>query len=194
MPLSRYNPASVQVIQTAIPDVKILVPRRFEDSRGLFCETYNKRTTALVGIDVEFVQDNQSVSTDANVVRGLHFQLPPFAQDKLIRVIHGSVFDVAVDLRRSSATFGKHVATVLTAGDWQQVYIPSGFAHGFCTLEPGTELLYKVSRFYSPRHERGLLWNDPDLGISWPVSPESALLSEKDTHYPRLRDLRDVFP
>ena len=183
----------MQVIETAIGDVRILVPRRFEDPRGVFCETYSKRALSAMGIEVEFVQDNHSISIERNVVRGLHFQIPPFAQDKLIRVARGSAFDVVVDLRRASPTFGKHVATVLSADNWRQLLVPAGFAHGFCTLEPNTEVLYKVSRFYSPQHDRGVLWNDPDLEIGWPVAAEDALLSDKDLQYPRLRDLRDLF-
>jgi len=169
------------------------VPRRFEDPRGVFCETYSKRALSAMGIEVEFVQDNHSISIERNVVRGLHFQIPPFAQDKLIRVARGSAFDVVVDLRSASPTFGKHVATVLSADNWRQLLVPAGFAHGFCTLEPNTEVLYKVSRFYSPQHDRGVLWNDPDLEIGWPVAAEDALLSDKDLQYPRLRDLRDLF-
>lgn len=169
------------------------MPRRFEDPRGVFCETYSKRALSAMGIEVEFVQDNHSISIERNVVRGLHFQIPPFAQDKLIRVARGSAFDVVVDLRRASPTFGKHVATVLSADNWRQLLVPAGFAHGFCTLEPNTEVLYKVSRFYSPQHDRGVFWNDPDLGIGWPVAAEDALLSDKDLQYPRLRDLRDLF-
>ena len=169
------------------------MPRRFEDPRGVFCETYSKRALSAMGIEVEFVQDNHSISIERNVVRGLHFQIPPFAQDKLIRVARGSAFDVVVDLRRASPTFGKHVATVLSADNWRQLLVPAGFAHGFCTLEPNTEVLYKVSRFYSPQHDRGVLWNDPDLEIGWPVAAEDALLSDKDLQYPRLRDLRDLF-
>jgi dTDP-4-dehydrorhamnose 3,5-epimerase len=183
----------VQVIDTEIPEVKVLVPRRFGDPRGVFCETYSKRTLASVGIHVDFVQDNESISTERGVVRGMHFQLPPFAQAKLVRVVRGSVFDVVVDIRRSSPTFGKHVTATLTGENWQQVYVPPGFAHGFCVLEPNTEVIYKVSNFYSPEHDRGLIWNDPDLGIKWPVSPADAKLSEKDLRHPRLKDAKDLF-
>lgn len=183
----------MQIIQTAIAEVKILVPRRFTDARGIFCETYSKRALAAAGIGLDFVQDNHSISLERGVVRGLHFQIPPFAQDKLVRVVRGSVLDVAVDIRRGSPTFGKHVGTILSADNWQQMLVPAGFAHGFCTLEANTEVLYKVTRFYSPEHDRGLLWNDPDLGIAWPVSPEEAKLSDKDLKHPRLRDAKDLF-
>ena len=183
----------VQVIVTDIPEVKVLVPRRFGDPRGVFCETYSKRTLGSLGIEFDFVQDNQSISTERGVVRGLHFQLPPFAQAKLIRVARGAVFDVVVDIRRSSPTFGKHVTATLTADNWQQVFVPAGFAHGFCVLEPNTDVIYKVTNFYSPEHDRGLIWNDPDLGIKWPVSAADAKLSEKDLRHPRLRDAKELF-
>ena len=183
----------MQVVDTDIPEVKVLVPRRFGDPRGVFCETYSKRTLASLGIEFDFVQDNQSISTERGVVRGLHFQLPPFAQAKLIRVARGAVFDVVVDIRRSSPTFGKHVTATLTADNWQQVFVPAGFAHGFCVLEPNTEVIYKVTNFYSPEHDRGLIWNDPDLGIKWPVSAADAKLSEKDLRHPRLRDAKELF-
>jgi dTDP-4-dehydrorhamnose 3,5-epimerase len=172
--------------------VKVLVPKLFRDPRGVFCETYSKRVLAELGIQKEFIQDNQSISVAKGVVRGLHFQLPPFAQDKLIRVVRGSVYDVAVDLRKGSATFGKHVGFVLSAENWHQAWIPAGFAHGFCTLEAGTEVVYKVTAFYSPQHDRGLLWNDPELGIEWPVGAVEAELSEKDKKHPRLRELKEL--
>ncbi len=183
----------MQVFETAIPGVKILEPRQYSDSRGVFCETYSRRALSAIGIDVEFVQDNHSISRERNTVRGLHFQIPPFAQDKLIRVSRGSIFDVVVDLRRESATFGKHVATILSADNWRQLFVPAGFAHGLCTLEPGTSVLYKVSQFYSPEHDRGVLWNDPELGIEWPTEASDALLSEKDSRFPKLKDLPGYF-
>lgn len=183
----------MQIIETAIPDVKILEPRRFADRRGVFCETYNRKTLASLGIDLEFVQDNQSISLERGVVRGMHFQLPPFAQAKLVRVVRGSVLDVVVDIRRGSATFGRHVSTVLSADNWRQVFVPAGFAHGFCTLEANTEVLYKVSAYYSPQHDRGILWNDPALGIDWPVLAGEAKLSEKDQKHPTLRESKDLF-
>jgi dTDP-4-dehydrorhamnose 3,5-epimerase len=183
----------VQVIDTDIPEVKVLVPRRFGDPRGVFCETYSRRTLSSVGIEVEFVQDNQSISTERGVVRGLHYQLPPFEQAKLVRVVRGAAYDVVVDIRRGSPTFGKHVAATLTGENWHQVFVPAGFAHGFCTLEPNTEVIYKVSNFYSPEHDRGLMWNDPELGIKWPVAPGEAKLSEKDLRHPRLRDAKELF-
>ena len=174
----------MQVEELAIPSVKVLTARRFADRRGFFSEVYSRRTLALSGMDVEFVQDNHSRSTDRGTVRGLHFQIPPRAQYKLVRVVRGSVFDVAVDLHRRSPTYGAHVSVVLSTEAWNQVLVPAGFAHGFMTLEPDTEVVYKVSDFYAAEYERGLLWNDPDLGIEWPVPEREAVLSEKDRRQP----------
>ena len=174
----------MQVQALTIPDVKILTPRKFGDSRGFFSEVYNRRTLAEAGIDTEFVQDNHSLSACRGTVRGLHFQTPPHAQDKLVRVMRGSVFDVAVDLRRGSPTYGLHASAVLSAEAWNQILVPVGFAHGFMTLEPGTEVVYKVSDFYAPDHDEGLLWNDPALGIRWPIPEEEAVLSDKDRGQP----------
>jgi len=167
-----------------IPDVKILTPRKLGDSRGFFSEVYNRRALAEVGIDTEFVQDNHSLSACRGTVRGLHFQTPPRAQDKLVRVVRGSVFDVAVDLRGSSPTYGRHVSVVLSAGAWNQILVPVGFAHGFMTLEPDTEVVYKVSDYYAPDHDEGLAWNDPALGIRWPIPENEAALSDKDRGLP----------
>lgn len=184
---------SLQVLATEIADVKLVIPRIHRDHRGFFSETYNKAGLAELGATLEFVQDNHSLSVERGVVRGLHFQIPPFAQDKLVRVIRGSVFDVAVDIRRGSPTYGKHVARVISAADWNQFLVPIGFAHGYCTLEPHTEVIYKVTNYYSPEHDRGLLWNDPDLGIAWPVGETGAILSEKDRALPKFSDLQVYF-
>jgi dTDP-4-dehydrorhamnose 3,5-epimerase len=183
----------VEVIPTEIPDVKVITPRKYGDHRGFFSETYNRKALAEAGIDLEFVQDNHSLSVERGVVRGLHFQLPPFAQDKLVRVVRGAVLDVAVDIRRRSPTFGRHVSVVLSAEAWNQLLVPVGFAHGYCTLEPNTEVIYKVSNYYSPLHDRGLLWNDPELNIQWPVREDRAVLSDKDAKLPRFSEIRDVF-
>lgn len=183
----------IQVVPTEIPDVKVVLPKKFGDHRGFFSETYKQREWQQAGIAVTFVQDNHSYSADRHVVRGLHFQRPPFAQDKLVRVTRGSILDVAVDLRRSSPTFGAHVAIVVSAELWNCVFIPIGFAHGFCTLEPDTEVVYKVSNYYSPAHDSGVRWNDPALRISWPLSETEAILSERDRDYPLLADLPDLF-
>ena len=184
---------SFRVMQTEIADVKLIVPRIHRDRRGFFSETYNKAGLTSLGTNLEFVQDNHSLSAERGVVRGLHFQIPPFAQDKLVRVIRGSVFDVAVDIRRGSPTYGKHVARVISVADWNQFLVPAGFAHGFCTLEANTEVIYKVTNYYSPEHDRGMLWNDPDLGIAWPVAENEAILSDKDKKQPRFRDLPKYF-
>ena len=175
----------MQIHELDIPDVKVLIPKRFGDRRGFFSEVYSKRTLLPAGIDTSFVQDNHSRSAERGTVRGLHFQTPPHAQDKLVRVVRGSVFDVAVDLRRSSPTYGKHVSIVLSAEAWNQLLVPVGFAHGFMTLEPDTEVLYKVSEYYAPDHDEGLRWNDPELGIRWPISEEEAVLSDKDCRHPK---------
>lgn len=174
-------------------DIKVLNPKKHGDCRGLFSEVYNKRAFAQAGYEVEFVQDNHSFSTNKGTVRGLHFQPPPVAQHKLVRVVRGSVFDVAVDLRRCSATYGLHASVVLSAEAWNQIFVPIGFAHGFMTLEPDTEVVYKVSDYYSPEHDGGLLWSDPELGIQWPLPMEDAVLSDKDERLPRLAGLESPF-
>ena len=178
---------------SSIPAVKVLAPKKHGDHRGFFSEVYNKQALARAGIDIEFVQDNHSLSAEKGTVRGLHFQTPPFAQDKLVRVVRGAVFDVAVDLRRSSATYGRHVSAVLSAEAWNQILVPAGFAHGFMTLEPDTEVIYKVSGYYAPDHDKGLLWNDPALGIAWPIPETEAVLSDKDRRQPRLAELEAPF-
>lgn len=184
----------LSVEPTAIPDVKIVTPKRFGDNRGFFSETYNRQRFTEAGIDMEFVQDNHSLSAVTGTVRGLHFQSEPFAQAKLIRVVRGRVLDVAVDLRRSSQTFGKHVAVELSADNGRQLFVPVGFAHGFCTLEPNTEIEYKVSAYYSAAHDHGLAWDDPALGIAWPVDRAKAILSDKDRRQPTLAELPIFFP
>ncbi len=183
----------MQVIDTAISDVKVLVPRKFDDGRGFFSETYQRKTFAAAGIDDVFVQDNDSLSVAKGTVRGLHFQIPPFAQAKLVRVVRGAILDVVVDLRRASPARGRHVATEISAARWNQIMVPVGCAHGFCTLEPDTHVIYRVTDYYAPDHERGLQWNDPALGIAWPVTEADAVLSDRDTTWPRLADLDDYF-
>jgi len=183
----------MQIIETTIPEVRVPVPRQFKDARGFFSEIYNTQKFSAAGIDTEFVQDNHSLSVERGVVRGLHYQIAPMAQDKLVRVVRGAIIDVAVDIRRSSPTFGKHVAVKLSADNWQQMFIPIGFAHGFATLEPNTEVVYKVSNYYSPAHERGIRWNDPALGIDWGVDEGQAILSEKDRLHPLFRAAIDLF-
>lgn len=179
----------MDVVETRIPGVKILIPARHGDHRGYFSETYNRRGFADAGLDLDFVQDNESFSSARGTVRGLHFQVPPFVQDKLVRVVRGAILDVAVDLRAGSPTRGRHVAVPLSAGEPGQLLVPAGFAHGFCTLEPDTHLVYKITGYYSPAHDRGLLWNDPALGIDWPVAARDAILSERDRTWPALAAL-----
>lgn len=183
----------MQLIATEIPDVKILVPKKHGDHRGFFSEIYSRKLLADAGITTEFVQDNHSMSAQKGVLRGLHYQLPPMAQDKLLRVVRGAILDVAVDIRRNSPTFGKHVSMILSAENWQQAFVPIGFAHGFVTLEPNTEVLYKVSNYYSPSHERGIRWNDPKLAIDWGIGSATAVLSARDQEHPVLADAVDLF-
>lgn len=178
----------MQIIETEIPDVKIILPKKQGDIRGFFSETYNKKDLTAAGLHFDFVQDNHSLSPKVGTIRGLHFQIPPFTLDKLVRVTKGSVFDVVVDLRKNSPTFGKHITALLSAEKWNQILVPIGFAHGFCTLEPNTEVLYKVTNYYSPEHDQGILWNDPELGIKWPIKREEAIVSEKDQKNPNFSE------
>lgn len=176
-----------------IPDVKLIRTSRVADTRGYFCETYVRSNFAAHGLGQDFVQDNQSSSDLAGTVRGLHFQQPPFAQAKLVRVLRGRILDVAVDLRHSSPSYGKHLAIELSDTGDEQLLVPAGFAHGFCTLEPHTVVFYKVDAVYSAAHDRGLNWADPKLAIKWPVAAEDAILSDKDRGLPMLDDLSAVF-
>lgn len=178
---------------TEIEGVITLCPVIHEDGRGFFSETYNKQTLEKNKINISFVQDNHSLSKDTGVVRGLHFQSEPYAQDKLIRVISGSIFDVAVDLRAKSATYGKYVSRVLSDKNWKQLLVPKGFAHGFCTLEKNTEVIYKVSNYYAPDCDKGIMWNDPDLKIKWPIENDKAILSDKDKKQPLFNQLENYF-
>lgn len=178
---------------TAIPAVKIIRPKRFGDDRGYFSEVFKLPAMAEAGLPTDWMQDNQSRSAAVGTVRGLHFQSHPAAQAKLVRVVRGRILDVTVDLRRSSPTFGRHVAVELSDENALQLLVPVGFAHGFCTLEPNTEVLYKVNAPYAPANDHGVAWDDPEIGIAWPVSPDRAVLSEKDRRQPRLRDLPPYF-
>ncbi|MCV3210535.1 dTDP-4-dehydrorhamnose 3,5-epimerase [Mesorhizobium sp. YC-39] len=163
-----------------------IVPKRFGDARGFFVETYNEERFSDAGIDLRFVQDNHSYSAATGILRGLHYQLPPRAQDKLLRVVRGRVFDVAVDIRRSSTTFGKWVALEISAEKGNQILVPKGFAHGFVTLVPDTEVLYKVTDTYSPQHDRSIRFDDPAIGIEWPSLSGGFQLSDKDLNAPPL--------
>lgn len=183
----------MELIETAIAGVKLIRPRRHGDARGFFSEVYNRRAFAEAGIDLDFVQDNQARSAARGTLRGLHFQTPPFAQTKLVRVLEGAILDVVVDLRRGSPSFGRHVAVELTAESWLQILVPRGFAHGYVTLVPDTAVFYKVDAYYAPAHDAGLRWDDPDLAIAWPFGRDELILSEKDARLPRLCDLPPLF-
>lgn len=163
-------------------------PRKFGDNRGFFSETYNAKSFAEAGIDLNFVQDNHSYSAAKGVVRGLHYQLPPFAQDKLVRVTRGAILDVTVDIRKSSPTFGKWVALEVSAEKWNQILVPKGFAHGFMTLVENTEVIYKVTNYYSPEHDRSIRFDDPAIGIDWPIPASGVQLSDKDQKAPLFAD------
>lgn len=183
----------MHVIPTEIPDVKEVRAVRHHDPRGFLAEIFRESVLRENGITVAFVQENHSLSIDRGVIRGLHFQCPPAGQAKLVRVVAGSIFDVAVDIRNGSPTYGRHVSVILSAAQGNQLFIPEGFAHGFCTLEPDTEIVYKASRYYSRAHDCGLAWDDRDLAIAWPVRHDDALLSDKDRRQPGLTQLPPHF-
>lgn len=177
---------------TAITGLLLLKPRRFGDHRGFFAETYNYQMYADVGIDLGFVQDNHSLSAEAGTIRGLHFQAPPHAQAKLVRCGRGAIFDVAIDVRKGSPSYGQWVGYELSAENGAQLFVPVGFAHGFVTLEPNSEIVYKCSNYYAPESEGALRWDDPEIGIKWPLSV-GAILSEKDAEAPLLADFESPF-
>jgi dTDP-4-dehydrorhamnose 3,5-epimerase len=179
----------MKVEPLAIPEVKLVTPQRFGDTRGFFSETWHRARYEAAGINGEFIQDNHSLSGKRGTLRGLHCQVAPSAQGKLVRVLKGAIWDVAVDIRRGSPSYGQHVAAVLSAENWAQLWIPDGFLHGFCTLEPGTEVNYKVAGgYYDPAAERGVIWNDPDLALPWPVDATEVVVSAKDAVLPRLAE------
>ncbi len=181
----------MRVIETGMPGLALLEPKVFRDERGFFLETYSEAAFAALGIHARFVQDNHAYSVSPGVLRGLHFQLPPFAQAKLVWVVRGSVLDVVVDLRRDSPSFGKHFSVELSAQNMLRLFVPRGFAHGYLTLAPDTEFLYKVDAPYAPQADAGILWSDPDLGIAWPE--DEPVLSPKDRQLPRLKDFDSPF-
>ena len=176
-----------------LAEVKEIIPARHGDKRGFLSEVWNRSALAAEGIEVDFVQDNHSFSAQAGVLRGLHYQEPPFAQAKLVRVIRGAIFDIAVDIRNGSPTFGKWVGLTIAASAWNQILVPEGFAHGFLTLEPGTEVLYKASRPYSPSHDRAIRFDDPAIGIEWPATGAAPILSDKDRTAPMLAEASPGF-
>jgi dTDP-4-dehydrorhamnose 3,5-epimerase len=172
----------------ALPEVLLITPRRHGDARGWFAETWSRQSLAEAGVEADFLQDNQAYNARKGTVRGLHFQQAPHPQAKLVRVVRGAIYDVAVDVRPGSPTFGRWVGAELTAAGGEQLFVPRGFAHGYCTLTDDCELLYKVDGLYAPRTEGGVAWNDPDLGIDWPLAGE-AVLSDKDKALPTLKDM-----
>ncbi len=178
---------------TSIPGVLIVTPKKFGDERGFFSETFRASALSAHGVTHPWAQDNHSMSGKRGVVRGLHFQAPPRAQAKLLRAVHGSILDVAVDIRTGSPTYGRHVAVELNADNWKQLYIPVGMAHGFCTLTDKAEVLYKTSDEYAPETEGGLLWNDPALGIAWPVTAPDAIVNARDASWTILDKLQSPF-
>jgi len=178
---------------TDLPGVMVFEPRVFEDPRGWFFESYNQKTFQHAGIDAVFVQDNQSFSGQRGIVRGLHYQNEPFAQAKLVRVLEGQVYDVAVDIRKGSPTFGKFTGMVLSAENKKQLFVPRGFAHGFSVLSDHAVVLYKCDNFYSREQEGGILYNDPAIGIDWKISEGEVLLSDKDARLPLMKDADNQF-
>ncbi len=182
-----------EITPQSLPEVLLITPKRFGDMRGYFMETYSQARLAEAGFSADFVQDNQSLSATRGTVRGLHFQAPPHGQAKLIRVTRGAILDVAVDIRPGSATYGQHVAVELSDENARQLLVPAGFAHGFQTLTPDCEVLYKVTDVYAPQAEGGLLWNDPALGIDWPIPADQALVNARDAAWPTLAELKSPF-
>ncbi|MDX2275847.1 MAG: dTDP-4-dehydrorhamnose 3,5-epimerase [Hyphomonadaceae bacterium] len=183
----------MQFVRYDISGPVLITPKEFADDRGAFTESYSRRALAEAIGAVDFVQDNQSLSHKRGTVRGLHLQTPPAAQAKLVRVVQGSIFDVAVDLRPNSPTYKRYVTAELTAGNRAQLFVPAGFAHGFCTLEPETIVQYKVDAYYSPTNDRSIFWLDPELAVPWPIKPEQGVLSDKDAKAPLLKDIEPPF-
>ncbi|WP_428696423.1 dTDP-4-dehydrorhamnose 3,5-epimerase [Stappia sp.] len=180
---------TVDVQSLEIPDVKVIKPKKHGDHRGFFSEVYNKSIFSENGIDLDFIQDNQSYSAQAGTLRGLHYQGGEFAQDKLVRCVRGRILDVAVDIRKGSPTFGKWVSAEISAEEWNQILVPVGFAHAILTLVPDTEIIYKVTNYYAPTHDFGIRWNDPDLGIDWGMAESDVVLSDKDKVQPLFKDV-----
>jgi dTDP-4-dehydrorhamnose 3,5-epimerase len=183
----------VTVETLEIADVKLITPPRFYDGRGFFSETWKQGSFAEAGISGPFIQDNHAVSTGVGVLRGLHCQVGPNAQGKLVRCVKGAIYDVAVDARHGSTTFGRYVGAEISAENWTQIWVPVGFLHAYCTLTEETEVVYKVTGAYDKPAERGVIWNDPDIGIDWPIAADRVVLSDKDRVLPRLRDLPVLF-
>ena len=178
----------MKVEPLTLPDVLLLTPPRFSDPRGFFSETWNQTRFANAGVPGPFVQDNHAVSNARGVLRGLHCQIGENAQGKLVRVVKGAIWDVAVDVRRGSPTYGQQAGAVLSAENWCQLWVPVGFLHGYCTLTEDTEVIYKVTAPWDRAAERGVIWNDPHLAVMWPIAAEDVILSDKDNMLPRLKD------
>lgn len=184
----------MQITDLALPDVKLVQLNVHGDARGFFMESYKEADWRPILGDRLFIQDNLSLSAEIGTMRGLHYQMPPFAQAKLVQTLRGRILDVAVDLRQGSPTFGRHVALELAAGDGRQMFVPEGFAHGFITLEPDSMVAYKVTSRYEPKSERGIAWDDPDLAIAWPAALRAkTTLSPRDRQWPRLKDAIELF-
>ncbi len=183
----------MQVDELSLPGAFVLTPKRFGDDRGFFSETYNQVAFEEIVPGVKFVQDNHSLSRQAGVLRGLHFQLPPYAQGKLVRTPRGRVLDVIVDLRVGSPTYGRHESIELSADNWKQLWVPAGFAHAFCTLEADTEFCYKVTELYAPASDSGIAYDDPDLAIDWPFGADELILSDKDRQLQAFKDFSSPF-
>ena len=190
---TKWGLRGMQVEETALPEVRKITPRRFGDARGFFCESWSRRAMQAAGLEFDFVQDNESLSRPPLTLRGLHYQAPPHAQAKLVRVVRGRILDVAVDARRGSPNYGRWVAVELSAENGCQLLVPRGFLHGFVTLEPDTHVLYKADAYYAPAADGAVLWNDPDLAIDWGVEIDAVTLSDKDRAAPRFRDWKTPF-
>jgi dTDP-4-dehydrorhamnose 3,5-epimerase len=183
----------MQITKLEIPDVLLIQPRRLEDARGYFVEVLHEKIFRMNVADVHFVQDNEAMSATTGTIRGLHFQKPPAAHGKLIRVLNGAIYDVAVDIRHGSPSYGKHVSVILDAAAGHMLWIPPGFAHGYCTLKNDSIVAYKITDFYSAEHDAGIAWNDPQLEINWPINFNHAIVSEKDRLLPLLADIPPMF-
>lgn len=181
----------MKILKSIFQDALILEPKIFGDHRGFFMESYNAKVFEELGLSYTFIQDNHSLSANAGTLRGLHYQLPPYAQTKLVRAVRGAIYDVIVDIRKGSPTYGKWQSFILTEENKRQLLVPKGFAHGFCTLVKNTEVIYKVDNYYSADHDRGIQWNDAQLNIDWPV--KEPILSGKDSHHPTLDNAENTF-
>lgn len=189
----RHPKVDMKIVRLEIPDILLVTAARHGDPRGFFSETFRADALLASGVEAAFVQDNHVLSTQKGVLRGLHYQLPPHAQGKLVRCSRGAILDVGVDIRAGSPTFGRHVAVELSAANWCQLWVPPGFAHGYVTLTDDCEVIYKVTDYYAPDCDRGIAWDDPDLAIDWRISPGDVVLSDKDRKQPRLKDVPPGF-